>query len=241
MGRLAAMATTYSPALRAFLEQSPLNRPSIAAFLSAAATATPAGSRVLDAGAGDAPYRELFSHCDYITSDWAGSMHAGARSADIIAPIEALPVDDDAFETVVCTEVLEHVARPAVAAGELFRVLAPGGRIWVTVPFVWELHEEPHDYFRYTSHGLRQVLEDAGFVDVTVRPLTGYFATLGQVTRAYGSITGVGRNSGLRRRATAAAMARIGLLLGRLDGDAARRGLPLGFSATGLKPSRAPS
>ena len=151
------------PAVRDFVDGSPVNRAHIAAFVADAARATPAGARVLDAGAGAAPYRPLFAHTSYTTSDWAGSPHAEARESDIIAPLASLPVADASFDAVVLTEVLEHVAEPAAALAEVHRVLAPGGRVWLTTPFVWELHEEPDDFWRYTPHALRELLTGAGF------------------------------------------------------------------------------
>ena len=164
-----------------------------------AAAAAPAGARVLDAGAGDAPYRELFAHTDYKTTDWTESPHPGARSADIIASLDALPVEDASFDVVLCTQVLEHVAEPARVLAELRRVLRDGGELWLTVPFVGELHEEPHDHYRYTSYGLQGLCERAGFGEVRTWPLGGYFTAMAQLARNMG-----------RRRASAPARATSG-------------------------------
>lgn len=171
------------PALRQFIAESPIQRAPIAETVAAAASALPPGTRVLDAGAGEAPYRPLFAHCNYVTQDWPGTVHEGARGADIVADLHDLPVADGSFDAVVCTEVLEHVAEPARVLDELARVLRPGGSLVLTVPFVGGLHEEPHDHYRYTSHGLRGLLERAGFTDIEVEPLTGYFETLSHVLR----------------------------------------------------------
>ncbi len=153
-------------ALDDFIAQAPIERSLILAVVREAAAAAPAGARVLDAGAGDAPYRELFAHTDYKTTDWTESPHPGARSADIIASLDALPVEDASFDVVLCTQVLEHVAEPALVLAELRRVLRDGGELWLTVPFVGELHEEPHDHYRYTSYGLQGLCERAGFGEV---------------------------------------------------------------------------
>jgi SAM-dependent methyltransferase len=196
-----------------------------------AAAAAPAGARVLDAGAGDAPYRELFAHTDYKTTDWAESVHPGARSADIIAPLNALPVADASFDVVVCTQVLEHVAEPAAVLAELRRVLRDGADLWLTVPFVGELHEEPHDHFRYTSYALQGLCERAGFRDVRTWPLGGYFTTMAQLARNCGPATGVGTSSGeLGRRVLAAGFRGVARVLPRLDHLDRRRALPLGFA-----------
>src|SRR5437660_387104 len=81
------------------------------------------GTSVLDVGAGDAPYREMFKHVRYVTTDWAQSEHPGARAADVVAPADALPLQDGAFGVVLCTQVLEHVPEPSAVLAECFRVL----------------------------------------------------------------------------------------------------------------------
>lgn len=225
----------WSPALRDFVAASPLERPLIARFVAAAAAAMPAGARVLDAGAGEAPYRELFAHCEYVTTDWTESPHAGARQADVIASLDALPLDDASFDHVVCTQVLEHVVDPATVLAELGRVLRPGGRLWLTVPFVGELHEEPHDYQRFTSHGLRALCERAAFTGIEVEPLSGYWTTLGQMARNCGLATGVGSAPG--PRVIALGMLAVSRLLPPLDRLDRRRALPLGYLCRAVRPA----
>ncbi len=90
---------------------------------------------MLDVGAGDAPYRELFEHTEYVTVDWDRSVHKGARSASIIASADMLPVDDGSVDLVLLTQVLEHVPDPASVLAEMARVLKPGGTLYATVPF----------------------------------------------------------------------------------------------------------
>jgi SAM-dependent methyltransferase len=223
--------------LEAFLAESPLNRPHIAAFLRRAADSLPAGSRVLDAGAGTAPYRELFAAHEYTTTDWANTPHPEARQADVIAPIHDLPLDDAAFDGVVCSEVIEHVADPIAALAELCRVLRPGGTAWVTAPFVWEFHEEPYDFYRYTRHGLREVLERAGFASVEVEPFGGCFSTVAQLLRNLGSISGsTGSGAPPVRRALSEGLRRTAPALARLDRWDRRGVLPLGHGAVARRP-----
>jgi SAM-dependent methyltransferase len=177
--------TTANPGLSggllAHVEELPLVRRSILDAVSAFAMQLPPGTRVLDAGAGNAPYAELFAHCIYVTADWPQSVHDGATAADILASLEALPLADASFDAVLCTEVLEHVSQPDAVLAEFFRILTPGGRLCLTVPFVWPLHEEPFDYYRYTDHSLRHLLETAGFVNASIGPRSGYLATLAQI------------------------------------------------------------
>lgn len=80
---------------------------------------------------------------------------------EIVADIQNMPqVGSGKFDTILCTQVLEHVPNPFLAANELHRVLKPGGRLIVTVPFLNNYHMEPHDYWRYTEYGLSNILKD---------------------------------------------------------------------------------
>ncbi len=221
--------------LDAFVAES-LDRPAIAAFMREAAATIPAGARLLDAGAGLGPYRTLFAHAEYVSTDWENSPHAG--DADVLASLDALPFEDRSFDEVLNTQVLEHVAEPAAALAELHRVLRAGGRLWLTAPLVWELHEEPYDFYRYTAHGLAHLLREAGFRDVRVDPLNGYFRTLGQLLRNMGSATGRGGpGDRLAVRAAVAAAHRAGPLVGRLDRIDRRRALPLGYRCVARRAS----
>jgi SAM-dependent methyltransferase len=216
-----------------------LDRRNIHAFVAEAALALPEGARVLDAGAGDAPYAGLFAHCDYQTSDWENSPHEGARTADVIGSLEALPVEEASFDAVMTTQVLEHVRDPLAVLRELHRIVRPGGSLWLTAPLVWELHEEPFDYFRYTSHGLESLIADAGFAQIEVRPLGGYFTTVGQLLRNLGSATGLGSGPRLSGRVLSAVTWRLGPLIARLDRLDERRVLPLGYAARAVRPEGA--
>jgi SAM-dependent methyltransferase len=232
--RVAVPGAALPATLRAFIAESPVHRGAIVREVAATAERTPAGARVLDAGAGDAPYRPLFAHCSYITQDWPGSPHAGARKVDVVADLHDLPEELGGLDLVVCTEVLEHVADPGQVLAELHRVLRPGGELLITVPFVAGLHEEPHDFYRYTSHALRMLLGRAGFSAIDVEPLTGWWSTLASVLRYTGAImTPLGERPGLAARAVsgvafvaAELLRRVAPLLDRLD---RRRALPLGW------------
>jgi SAM-dependent methyltransferase len=170
-----------SERLRRFVQEAPLERTSIFEFVLSQSRALAPGARVLDVGAGDAPYRELFDAQRYMTLDHSETPHTGR--VDIMGAADSIPVDDASFDAVVCTQVLEHVAEPERALAEFFRVLVPGGLLLATVPFVWEEHELPHDYFRYTSQGIHHLVCRAGFVEVEVRPRTDCFTTIAQLLR----------------------------------------------------------
>lgn len=172
-----------SEELRSFVEEMPHERTSILAFVREVADSLPVGARVLDVGAGDAPYRELFDHCEYLTSDWSRSTHEHSGEVDILASADALPLDDASIDATVLTQVLEHVPDPAVVLREMARVLRPSGGIFLTVPFVWELHELPFDFWRFTPPSLERLLAAAGFAEITIEPRTDCFTTVAQLMR----------------------------------------------------------
>jgi SAM-dependent methyltransferase len=218
-----------SERLRAFIAGAPLERTSIFRFVEEQARLIPPNSRVLDIGAGEAPYRELFEEHEYVTLDRAETPHSG--EVDLFGSADAIPAEDGSFDVVVCTQVLEHVPRPPDALGEFRRVLRPGGTILATVPFLWEEHEAPHDYYRYTRYGIEQMLSDAGFAEIEARPRTDCFTTLAQLVRnarwAMGSAPD--EMDGLRRKAQGVLdeIAAALVALAPLDVDLV---MPLGFT-----------
>ncbi len=224
----------------AFVAESPIQREPIAAAIAGAAASLTGGARVLDAGAGQAPYRPLFEHCRYQTQDWPASAHRAGRDADIVCDLHHLDAPDASFDFVLCTEVLEHVTDPALVCNELHRVLRPGGGIRVTVPFVGELHEEPNDFRRFTSHGIEATLAGAGFEVTPAEPLTGYYGTLAHVLRHAGlSTRPTAERARTLARATAwmllCASAVLQRVTGRLDPVLdQRRALPVGWICRGL-------
>ena len=107
------------------------------------------------------------------------------------------------------------------------------------MPFVGELHEEPYDFFRYSSYGLRSVAERAGLEVTDVEAIGGYFTTVAQLARDCGSAIGVEARSPLRRRLLAAAFRAVAVPLARLDRLDERRALPLGFVLRARRPPAA--
>lgn len=120
-----------------------------------------ARGRLLDAGCGAMPYRPLVApHVDaYVGFD----RERRTDGVEYVGDIEDLePVPSGSVSTVLCSEVLEHVPHPDRAVRAIARVLEPGGTLILTTPFLARLHEEPWDYFRYTEHALRRLVEEAG-------------------------------------------------------------------------------
>ena len=135
-----------------------------------------AGGRLLDVGCGTKPYREFFGADEHVGIDWGNSLHR--LDAEHIGSAEELPFPDDSFDTVLCTEVIEHLRHPARAVGEMARVLKPGGHLILTAPFIHGLHEVPHDYFRFTGFGLCSLVEDVNLSVVLLKTRGGRFTVL---------------------------------------------------------------
>jgi SAM-dependent methyltransferase len=136
-----------------------------------------ARGRLLDVGCGDKPYEHLFAPFvgEYIGVEHEATFNqtsAGsrARGPDVVYDGNTLPFEDASFDTVMSVQVLEHTPRPGRLVTEMARVLKPEGVLILAAPFSFRLHEEPHDYFRYTPHGLRVLCRDAGLrIDRIVR------------------------------------------------------------------------
>ncbi len=137
----------------------------------------PYKGRVIDLGCGTASYKDdiLKIADEYIGVDWKNSMH-DQSNVDIFADlIRELPFDDNYTDTVVSFQVLEHLPEPDFFLSECSRILRSGGTLFLTVPFMWQIHEEPHDYFRYTRYGLDYLLKKNGFTDIQIKEETGFW------------------------------------------------------------------
>jgi SAM-dependent methyltransferase len=139
--------------------------------------------RLLDVGCGQKPYEPLFA--PYATA-YVGVDPVENPRADLRGPVEALPVEDGAYELVLCNQVLEHADDPALAVRELHRVLAPGGRLLLSTHGTQVYHPSPVDFWRWTHAGLEKVLRDNGeWASVTVTPASGTTACLAMLVGVY--------------------------------------------------------
>lgn len=119
--------------------------------------------RVLDVGCGQKPYAGLFQCADYVGMELDTEENRAGKKADYFYDGEVFPFPDSSFDSIVCNQVFEHVFNPDVFLAEVGRVLKPNGTLLMTVPFVWDEHEQPWDFARYSSFGIRHVLGNNGF------------------------------------------------------------------------------
>jgi len=144
------------------------------------------GSRVLDAGAGQCPYRHLFSHCDYKAQDFAQYKGSETESwqykdLDYVSDITNIPVADNSFDVVICTEVLEHLPRPIEALKELSRVLDHGGRLLLTAPLSSGIHQTPYFFYGgYSPQFYSKFLSENGLEIKEIKPICGLMKHVAQ-------------------------------------------------------------
>ncbi len=130
----------------------------------------PPGSRVLDAGAGEQPYRHLLSHCEYESADFEQVDKEYAKST-YVCDLASIPVEDGRFDAILFNQVMEHLSDPLTVLVELKRVLKPGGKMICTAPLFYEEHEQPYDFYRYTQFAWRHMLGKVGFeLEQLIRP-----------------------------------------------------------------------
>lgn len=142
-----------------------------------------ASGRLLDLGCGKVPlyglYRDLVTEITCV--DWGNSLHDAShldREADLTKPID-LP--DASFETVILSDVLEHIPVPLELCREIARLLSPGGKLILSVPFYYPLHEAPHDFYRYTEFALRRFMDLSDMKVIQIKPLGGALEIISDV------------------------------------------------------------
>lgn len=141
-----------------------------------------ASGRLIDIGCGTKPYRALLSPyvLEHLGVDHQGSLH-DPSNVDLTGTAYEVPAESGSFDTALCTSVLEHVEEPEAALRECFRLLRPGGIAIYSVPFIWHIHEAPRDFYRYSEHGIRYLMEKVGFEVVEIKALSGFWVTFGQL------------------------------------------------------------
>ena len=119
--------------------------------------------KTLDIGCGSKPYEKCFLSSEYIGLEIHNTINLNIKKVDVFYDGKKIPFEDNHFDSVVCFQVLEHVFEPDEFLSEIFRVLKPNGKLLLTVPFVWDEHEQPFDFARYSSFGLNHLLKKHHF------------------------------------------------------------------------------
>jgi SAM-dependent methyltransferase len=131
---------------------------------------------VLDAGAGEARHRVYFKRGRYVALDAAyGDKTWNYSNLDMRGDLEHIPLRSDSIDFILCMVVLEHTRNPREVLLEFARILKPGGVLAMVVPFLWEEHQAPHDYFRFTRYGVRYLFDRSPFRIDMVSPIGGFF------------------------------------------------------------------
>lgn len=143
------------------------------------------GNQLLDVGCGTKPYQNLFQFEKYIGIDFDKGGANQNPHADFLYDGKKFPFDENEMDCVLATEVFEHVFEPERFLSEVSRVLKPGGKLLITVPFAWPEHEQPFDYSRYTSFGLKYILEKNGFQIILQRKTGNFVLAIGQLINEY--------------------------------------------------------
>lgn len=138
-----------------------------------------ASGDLLEAGSGRSPYRETVME---LTTSVTRLDIDQSRGPDLVGDVQDMDrIEDESYDTVLSTQVLEHVSRPHDAMQEFRRVLREGGILIMTVPHLSIVHDAPNDYFRYTEFGLRALCERAGFQVLRVEPIGGLLSLVGHL------------------------------------------------------------
>lgn len=140
--------------------------------------------RLLDLGCGTVPYYEYYKQFieEAVCVDWPLSAHGNQHIDHACDLTQPLPLDDASFDTILMSSVLEHIPEPEALWKEMARVLRAGGTLLLNVPFLYWLHEIPHDYYRYTEYALRRFAEQSGFEVLELEPLGGAPYVVADVT-----------------------------------------------------------
>jgi SAM-dependent methyltransferase len=170
----------FFPRLRpSSIDVAPLRRRQKASFESAVGQLDL--DRVLDVGSGRQPWRPRMAPVarSYVAVDL--SAYPGSPPPDVQWDGLSLPVRDNWATTVLLTEVLEHTPEPGVVLAEIQRVLDPQGSLYFTVPFLWPVHDAPHDQYRYTPFAMARLMSGAGLELSDMWALGGWDASLAQL------------------------------------------------------------
>jgi len=197
-----------------------------------------ARGKLLDLGCGKVPL--FLAYKDYVTEnicvDWEHTSHQSEYLDSECDLTTALPFKDGEFDTILLSDVLEHVPQPEHLWGEMSRLLAPGGRVIVNVPFYYWLHEQPYDYYRYTEFALRRFVERSGLCLLRLDAIGGAPEIIADIfAKNVVRVPGIGRS--LAASTQSLARFAIRTKLGKKVSAATREGFPFGYFLVAQKPA----
>ena len=141
--------------------------------------------RTLDVGCGTKPYEKYFNSTEYIGLEVETTIHREVAKADYFYDGKKFPFPNNEFDSIVTNQVFEHVFNPDNFLFEINRVLKKDGTLLMTVPFVWDEHEQPFDFARYSSFGIKSVLEKKGFTVIEQKKIAPDFSVIVQLINGY--------------------------------------------------------
>ncbi|MFH1047617.1 MAG: methyltransferase domain-containing protein [Patescibacteria group bacterium] len=152
------------------------------------------GEKILDIGGKKTNKRGVFDISKYPVEVEYANIDASSNP-DYLCDATKIPVKDSSFDGAILAEVLEHVRDPRLVLAECFRMLKPGGKLLITVPFMFHVHADPDDYGRYTEYYFRETLKEIGFRNITIRKQGGYYCVLANIIKM--RLLGLGSESSL--------------------------------------------
>ncbi|NQV88635.1 MAG: class I SAM-dependent methyltransferase [Parcubacteria group bacterium] len=155
-------------------------------FINIRSLAPKLSGKILDVGCGHKPYEKLFINTSSYTGlEFDTPKNRLSKKADIFYDGKKIPFNDSTFDGVILTQVLEHTFNPDEQISEINRVMKKGGYFLVTVPFVWDEHEQPYDYARYSSFGLAFILKKHNFKIIEQRKTISDIRVIFQLINCY--------------------------------------------------------
>lgn len=188
---------------------------------------------LLDMGCGKVPFYEGYRECvsENICIDWPSSIHSNAH-VDVFCDLSrTLPFAAGTFDTILSSDVIEHLPNPELAFSEMSRLLKPNGILLLNTPFLYMLHEVPNDYYRFTRYAIKHLLNTAGLELIRLEEVGGYGAVIADlVSKAMAALPFVGAP-------LASLTQRIGLLIaGSSRSTPALARFPIGYFLVARKP-----
>lgn len=138
---------------------------------------------LLDLGCGKAPLLGFYNkYCSHIElADWENSLHQNSYIDHIIDLTQPLPLQSNCYDSIILSDVLEHIPNPESLFNELYRIMANNGILLFNVPFIYWIHEMPYDYYRYTNYALTKFASSSGFKIEVIEPLGGTIEVIADI------------------------------------------------------------